>query len=180
MADPVWDADNLCAISDVEEVIGDSVIANPTSKGDRNTVIRNAIVSAGKELVDMLLDFLPDIYAQSAIAYSCNISYDVFLLNNNYSQENLETMLEKVKNPECMKLSAAAQAAIILTRQKKSDNEFSTPERIVMMNELMKDYNKLFDDRFERGWRKLKIDLNQDGAVSNAERPRSQNSYRRI
>lgn len=178
MAETTWNSDALCEVPDVTSEIGDSLIAEPTSEGPPNTVIKGATKKSGEIITDMLLDFLPDIYAQSM--QPGWESYSDFYISGNYTQENLETMLDKVTNPECMKLAAVAYSVIVLIRKKKSENEFATPERVVMLNEMLKDWQKEFDARFVRAWRKLKIDLDQDGTVSNAERPRSQNSFKRV
>lgn len=161
--------DSLCSVAEVEEEIGDTSIVAMVQKSDKGTLITKAIKTSGKLVQDEILSYLPDIYAQSGPQV---VSYDAYLSGSTYSE--LDTILDKIVNPDILKLAAAACAVGVLIRRQIYQNEVSGARQ---NNELLiierESWEKEWKRRMKNAIRQLKLDLNADGEVSDHERPRT-------
>lgn len=175
-----WDGSKLCEPEEVEKEYGDQSTFLRVKSPDHLKIIAEAISSAGEEITDKLTDILPDIYAQSIASSPYPLRWEAWLTTNNFTLEALENVLDRLVNPEVLNLTARVGAKVVLIRRQIDQTEEDYTERRNNLLVQQKNEEKERDDRFKRAFRKLKLDLDGDGRVSNFERPRTQHSFQRV
>lgn len=173
-----WAETSLCKVADVESEIGEASIVAQVLKADKGTLLQKAIDKSKELIQDELMSRLPDIYAQSGPM----LEYALFI-DERYRHNDLDTILDKIVNPDVLKLAAVAGAVVVLTRRQifqvkvAGSTGASSPELLLIEEEK---WQKEFKRRIENALQRLKLDLNEDGATSDFERPRTRNSFQRL
>lgn len=167
-----WADLQLCTIADLRKEVGDTTLLTGVIDSDQNEVLYDALATFKAELKEQLMSDLQDIFAHSTTSYT----YDEYLLRSGYSYSDLDSLLDKIVNPNALKLTAQAGTISVLARRQILQGKLSGMSHEALVIERA-NWEKITKDRYAVAKRNIRLDLDGDGESSDFERPRTHNTF---
>ena len=170
-----WDDLQLCTVDDVRrEITGLNL---PFSSGDeavRRQTVQSKIDMAKDDLRDDLLVTLPNLFVNAAVGAPWPFSY--WATYTGYTYTELDTILDKISNPERLLPAAVSRTIVKLIEDgmMKARATMETGEQILAP--LLRHWKDVDAKRLDRAIQLLRLDLNDDGVISDFERTRTHNT----
>lgn len=162
-------------LPDVNQEIGDIDIIIHDSKTD--IVFQNANIKAKADVFFDLMGCLPDIYANRNGRF---LTIDILIRTEiGYTYGQLDTMLDKIYNPDVLKHTLVAK--IIYNLWARNVNQITGTFEInaqLAINER-EHWSAVYNERFKNSRKQLIIDLNDDGVIVDQDRVRTRTSFAR-
>jgi hypothetical protein len=183
MATTTFDALILAAQSDLEaELPGLELIAQADS-GEQQRRITKSGDRIKSELKRELQQVLPSIFVNSMLVPNVddiNSTYSDWLVGQNLKWNQIDTILDKIANPEVMlDCYVAGWKWKLYTVQ--WEELLSADKDVRQAYESARDYwDEQFHDIYSKSWVQLRFDLNNDGVSDPSERTITRNTIRRV